>query len=168
MDNALLLIRLAFGLSLAAHGAQKLFGSFGGHGINGTAGFFEKLGFRPAKLLATMAGLGEVAGGLAFAAGLATPLAAGVMLATMLVAILGVHLANGFFAQNGGYELPLLYAMAALAVATAGAGHLSVDAYLGLSGLNGLPAALTTLGLGLAGALPPLLSRRSPAPAPQA
>jgi putative oxidoreductase len=158
METGLLLIRAVFGLALAAHGAQKLFGAFGGHGIAGTGGFFESIGFRPGKLLATMAGLGELGGGLALALGLFTPLASAVVLATMLVAA-SVHAEKGFFAQNGGYELPLLYAAVAVAIAFTGPGQLSVDEALGLS-LSGAKWGLVALGLGVAGALPPLVARR--------
>jgi putative oxidoreductase len=160
MEPGLLLIRLVFGLALAAHGAQKLFGTFGGHGIAGTGGFFEALGFRPGKMFATLAGLGELGGGLAFAAGLFTPLAAAVVIATMLVAIFGVHLPKGFFGQNGGYEMPLLFATVATALAATGPGRLSVDATLGIAWAGPKWAALA-VALGLVGALPPLLTRRS-------
>ena len=76
METGLLIIRVVVGLSLVAHGAQKLFGAFGGHGIAGTAGFFESLGMRPGKLFATLAGLGETGGGLGLALGLLTPFSA--------------------------------------------------------------------------------------------
>ena len=160
MDTGLLLIRAALGLGLAAHGVQKLFGWFGGYGITGTGDFFEKLGFRPGKLMATVAGFGELAGGLALAAGAVTPLASAVAIATMLVAILSVHISKGFFSQNGGYELPLLYAAGAAGIAFAGPGQLSVDALLGVS-LAGGRWGLTALALGVAGALPPLLARQA-------
>jgi putative oxidoreductase len=162
METGLLLIRLVFGLALAAHGAQKLFGSFGGYGIAGTGGFFDSLGFRPGKLFAVVAGLGELGGGLAFAAGLATPLAAAVVLSTMLVAIAGVHLPKGFFGQNGGYEMPLLIATVAIALGFSGPGALSLDAVLQVP-LAGPRWGFIALALGIAGALPPLLARRSKA-----
>lgn len=158
MELGLFLIRAVVGLTLAAHGAQKLFGAFGGHGIAGTGGFFESIGFRPGRPMALVAGLGETLGGLAFAAGLMTPLAAGVILATMLVAIFGVHLANGFFAQGGGFEHPLLIATVALGVAFAGPGPLSLDAVLGID-LSGVQWGLIAVGLGIIGATPPLLAR---------
>jgi putative oxidoreductase len=159
METGLLILRGVFGLALAAHGAQKLFGSFGGYGIAGTGGFFEKLGFRPGKVFAVLAGTGELGGGLALALGFATPLSAAVVIATMLVATVSVHLEKGFFSQNGGYELPLLFATAAAALAFTGPGRLSVDAALGLS-LSGPTWGVVAIALGLLGAAPPLLLRR--------
>src|SRR4051812_19616131 len=125
MEAGLLLVRLFLGLVLAAHGAQKLFGSWGGPGLARTGEHFEGLGFRPGKPFALLAGLGELGGGLAFAAGLLTPFAAAVMIATMLVAILSVHLRQGFFAQNGGYELPLIFAVLSASIGLTGPGALS-------------------------------------------
>jgi putative oxidoreductase len=162
MDAGLLIIRIVVGLTLAAHGAQKLFGMFGGHGLGGTGGFFESLGFRPGKLFAATAGLGEAGGGLALALGLLTPLAAGVVAATMIVAIVSVHLEKGFFTQNGGYEFPLLIGAVALGVAFTGPGRLSVDAAVGLS-FGGARWGLLALALSVFGALPPLASR-TPSP----
>jgi len=162
MALGLLIIRLAVGLTLAAHGAQKLFGMFGGHGIAGTAGFFEAIGFRPGRPLALLAGLGEVAGGLALALGLFTPFAAAVVIATMTVAVVGVHLEKGFFAQNGGYEFALVMALTAAGVAFAGPGALSVDEALGLS-LAGGWWGVIAIGVGIVGSLPPLLSRAAAA-----
>ena len=159
MEIGLLLIRAVFGLALAAHAAQKLFGAFGGHGIAGTGGFFEAIGFRPGRLFATMAGLGELGGGLALTIGLLTPLASAVVIATMLVAA-SVHVEKGFFSQAGGYELPLLYATAAAGIAFVGPGPLSFDEALGLS-LSGVKWGILALGLGVAGALPPLMVRRT-------
>src|SRR5262245_45582768 len=158
MEFGLLLIRVVLGLTLAAHGAQKLFGWFGGYGIAGTGGFFESMGFRPGKLMAVMAGFGEAAGGLGLALGLLTPFAAGLIIATMLVAIVSVHIPKGFFNAGGGYEFPLLIAATALGVTLAGPGPLSLDAVLGLP-LAGAQWAAFALGAGLLGALLPLLRR---------
>lgn len=158
MAFGLLLIRVSFGLALAAHGSQKLFGVFGGFGIAGTGGFFESLGFRPGKPLATMAGVGELVGGIALALGFLTPLASAVLIASMLVAVVGVHWDKGFFSQNGGFELPLLVAAATAGLAFTGAGEASVDGALGLS-LFGARWGVLALVLGLLGAVPPLLVR---------
>jgi putative oxidoreductase len=158
MAFGLLLIRVAFGLALGAHGAQKLFGAFGGHGLAGTGGFFETLGFRPGRPLAILAGAGELGGCFGLALGLLTPLASAVLLASMLVAVVGVHLEKGFFAQEGGYELPLLVAAAAAGLAFTGPGEVSVDAALGLH-LSGARWGILALALGLLGAVPPLASR---------
>jgi putative oxidoreductase len=121
-DLGLLLIRLVVGLSMAAHGSQKLFGWFGGYGISGTGGFFQSIGIKPGKPMAALAGLGEFASGLLLAAGLFTPYAGVLLALIMLVATLKVHVAKGFFAQNGGYELTLLYAAAGVGLALIGPG----------------------------------------------
>ena len=127
MDIALLLIRITVGGILAAHGLQKLFGWFGGHGIRGTAGFLESLGFRPGRAYAWLLGGAELLGGIAFAVGLLTPLAAAAVAGVMLAAIAVVHWDKGFFAQAGGYEFPWALAMAAIALAFSGGGRYSVD-----------------------------------------
>jgi putative oxidoreductase len=149
---------LAFGLSMAAHGAQKLFGSFGGYGLRATGEMFESLGFRPGKPTAALAGVGELLGGLALAFGVFTPLAGAVVIATMLVAIFAVHFEKGFFAQNGGYELPFLVAVVAVALSFAGPGRFSLDELAGFS-FEYPKWGFIALGLGLAGAMPPLFGR---------
>src|SRR5215475_13904046 len=133
MSLGLLILRLVVGLGLAAHGAQKLFGWFGGYGLTGTGQFLEQLGFRPGRAQAAQAGLAEAGGGLLLAAGFLTPLAAAAILAVMIVAAVGVHLQKGFFAQNGGYEYPLVLGAAALTLAFTGPGLLSLDEALGIS-----------------------------------
>jgi putative oxidoreductase len=163
MEYGLLLIRVVIGLSLAAHGAQKLFGMFGGYGIAGTGSFLESLGFRPGKPLAALAGLGELGGGLALAIGLLTPLAAAVIIAAMIVAVFGVHLPKGFFGQNGGYEYPMIVAVVAAGLAFVGPGRLSADAAAGWW-LSGATWGLIAIGVGVVGALIPLLGRRPAAP----
>lgn len=135
MNAALLILRLVVGLGLAAHGAQKLFGWFGGHGLAGTGGYFEGLGFRPGKRFALLAGLGEAGGGLLLALGLGGPLGPALAVLVMIVAAWTVHRKSGFFAMNSGIELPLLYAAGAATVALAGPGAWSLDAALGLRGL---------------------------------
>jgi putative oxidoreductase len=158
MEFGLFLIRIVVGLTLAGHGAQKLFGMFGGYGIAGTGQFFESIGFRPGRVMAAIAGLGELGGGLAFALGLLTPFASAVIIATMAVAIWSVHIEKGFFNQGGGYEFPLMIAAIVLGIAFTGAGPLSLDAILGLPFAGG-EWGFVALGLGLAGALPPLVAR---------
>ena len=133
MDTGLLLARMVLGLLMAAHGAQKLFGWFGGYGLAGTGGFFESLGFRPGRLFAAAAGSTELAGGLLVAAGLLGPLGPALILATMIVAIATVHWQNGVSAQNNGVELPLLYLVAAVVFALTGFGAYSFDAALRLT-----------------------------------
>jgi putative oxidoreductase len=130
MAYGLLLLRVVAGGTLFAHGAQKLFGWFGGSGVRGTAGFFENIGFRPPLLLALLAGLGEAAGAL-FALGFLTPVAALGMTIVMLNAIAVVHWSKGFFNGNGGIEFPLLIATVAVAVAATGPGRFSIDRAIG-------------------------------------
>ncbi len=130
MSLGLLLLRLVVGATMFSHGAQKLFGWFGGGGPQGTAGFMGKLGFRAPLLMAISAGLGE-AGGLAFAAGFVTPLAALGIAVVMINAITLVHWSKGFFNGNGGIEFPLTLVTIAVAVAATGPGRFSVDHALG-------------------------------------
>src|ERR1700733_14059818 len=124
MDIGFLLLRLALGLTVAAHGAQKLFGWFGGPGLDGTGGFFEKLGFVPGRRHALMAGLTEAGGGLLLALGLLTPLAAAVVFAVMVVAGASAHSGKGFFLSGGGYEYTLILGASGLSVAFTGPGRL--------------------------------------------
>ena len=132
MGLGMLVVRLVVGLAIAAHGAQKAFGWFGGYGLKGTGGFFESIGFRPGVLFATLAAGGEIAGGLLTAAGFLGPVGPALIVLVMVVAAGAVHLQNGFWAQNQGYELNVMYIAAALAIAFAGPGALSLDAVLGL------------------------------------
>src|SRR5215813_3687334 len=117
IDTGILFLRVLVGVPIAAHGLQKLFGWFGGYGLKGTGGFFETLGFRPGVMFAAMAGLSELVGGLLLVLGLFTSVGAAAVLGEMLVAMVSVHLRNGFFATNNGIELPFLFAAAALGVA---------------------------------------------------
>jgi putative oxidoreductase len=132
MDTALLLLRVAVGLLLIGHGTQKLFGWFGGYGLAGTGGFFHQVGFRPGKPMAALAGLGEAGGGLLLALGLLTPLAGAAVVGTLLVAA-STHLDKGVWGANGGYELPLLYAVVGAGIALAGPGAVSLDNAFGLT-----------------------------------
>ena len=129
-DLGLLIIRLVIGLLFAAHGTQKLFGWFGGYGIQGTGGWFESIGVKPGAAMAVLAGLGELGGGLLFALGLVTPLAAVLIIVPMIVAIVKVHGANGLWATANGYELNLIIIAIALGVALIGAGNYSLDALI--------------------------------------
>jgi putative oxidoreductase len=127
MDIGLLILRAVVGFALAAHGSQKLFGLFGGHGIRGTGQFFESIGFRPGPVMATFAGLCELGGGLFLAFGLLVPFAAAAIITVMIAATFTVHLEKGFFSQNGGFELPLINAVAAAGLAFTGPGRYSLD-----------------------------------------
>ncbi|MGO4268541.1 DoxX family protein [Paenibacillus sp. TAF58] len=124
----LLIIRLVVGLSFVAHGAQKLFGWFGGYGPKGTGGWMESIGIKPGVAMAVMAGLMEFVGGALFAAGFGTVLASLLIIMTMVGAIVKVHGKNGYWATSGGYEYNLLLIAIAVGVALTGAGAYSVDA----------------------------------------
>ena len=128
----LLVLRLVLGVIFIGHGAQKLFGSFGGPGLKGTAGFFEQLGIKPPYLMAVLAGLAEVVGGILVILGFLTPLATLALIGVMIVAVLTVHLKNGFFVTNGGYEFNLALAGMALTLLIIGAGAYSLDSALGI------------------------------------
>jgi putative oxidoreductase len=133
-DLGLLVLRAGVGGALFAHGAQKLFGWFGGGGIEGTAAMFDSIGFTPGKTNAIAAGLGEAGGGALLALGLATPAAGAAVAGTMVVAS-SMHAPSGFFAQNGGLEYPAMLGVVGAALALTGPGELSLDGALG-HGLN--------------------------------
>jgi putative oxidoreductase len=159
MDLGLFIARLVFGLLLAVHGCQKLFGWLGGPGLRGTATFFESLGFYPGRRFVVVAVLGECGGGLLFALGLFQPAAAASIIAVMIVAIATVHWGNGLLAPNG-IELPLLYLTAALSLALTGPGAHSVDALLGLTSWWTPPVTAIVLATGVVGGLVNLGLRR--------
>src|SRR5215470_16417641 len=163
MNTGVLLLRLAVGLTLSAHGSQKLFGWFGGPGLNGTGQFFEeRLGFRPGRRHALLAGLAEAGGGLLLALGLLTPLGAAAVISVMVVAVFSFHIQKGFFVLNGGYEYNLVLAVAALALAFTGSGSISIDALLNY-GENGTSWGLASLLAGVfAGVIS--LTQRKPVP----
>jgi len=126
------MIRFFTGLFLMPHGAQKLFGWFGGGGLSGTAGFFsQNLGLEPGMFWAVLVGGTEFFGGLCLAVGLLTRPAALAVTVLMAVAVFQVHLGNGFFWSAGGFEYPLLWGLVALAIALRGGGELSVDRAIG-------------------------------------
>ncbi|MBQ1095540.1 DoxX family protein [Streptomyces sp. NPDC097107] len=129
-DLGLLLLRLGTGGVLAAHGAQKLLGWFGGGGIAGTGQAMEAMGYTPGRASATAAGLAEAGGGTLLALGLATP-AAGAAAAGAMVGAAAVHAPNGFFAQAGGYEYAVSLGLTAAGLAVTGPGRLSLDHALG-------------------------------------
>jgi putative oxidoreductase len=133
---------------LAAHGAQKLLGWFGGHGIEGTGQFMESVGYAPGKASATAAGLAEAGGGTLLGLGLATP-AAGAAAAGAMTGAAAVHAPNGFFNQEGGYEYAATLGLAAAGLAVTGPGRLSLDHALGHVLDRGwmVPAALGATGL---------------------
>ena len=156
----LLVARIVLGLLMAAHGSQKLFGWFGGHGLAATGGMFEHLGFRPGKMFATVAAGTEFASGLLVALGLLGPIGPALIISVMIVAAASVHLRNGLFATSNGIEVPLLYATGAAALALTGPGAYSLDAALGLGTLSSPVVAGIALALGILGGVGNLMARR--------
>jgi len=160
ISAGLLVVRLVIGLLMAAHGSQKLFGWFGGHGIAGTGMFFESIGFRPGRFFATLASVTEVVSGILVALGLFGPIGPALMLSVMIVAAVSVHWKNGLFAQSNGIELSLFYGTAAVALALTGFGDYSLDSLLGLQSLYTPTLALAALAIGIVGGVGNLLARR--------
>ncbi len=158
----LLIARLVVGLVMAAHGSQKLLGWFGGHGIAGTAGFLESMGFRPGRPFAIVASATEVVSGILVALGLLGPVGPALMLSVMIVAAVSVHWKNGLFAANGGIEVALFYGAAAVALALTGFGGYSLDSLLGLQSLYTPSFAIIALMIGFLGGVGNLLARRPP------
>ncbi|MEX0817781.1 MAG: DoxX family protein [Gaiellales bacterium] len=162
MEAGLLLIRVVLGGIMAAHGAQKLFGWFGGHGIPGTAGWLESMGLRPARLYAAVNGLAEFGGGALLVLGLLTPLGAAAVAGVMFVAIATVHWKNGFFNSSGGYEFNLLIVATAIGLAMTGPGTISIDHLAGWT-LAGPEWGLAALGISAIAAGSVLAMRTPPA-----
>ena len=157
-DAGLVILRAGVGGVLIAHGTQKLFGWFGGHGLHGTAEAFESMGFTPGRPSALAAGVGEAGGGALVVLGLATPVAGAAAVGTMITAA-AVHAPAGFFAQKGGFEYPALLTVSSGALALIGPGGWSVDKALGYR-LNRPWMAITSLALSVTGATVVLQRRR--------
>lgn len=130
IDLALLIVRTGVGLTIAAHGTQKLFGWFGGKGLTGSGQIFSSMGFEPGKRNALAAGVGETVGGALMAFGIATPVAAAAAASTMAGATASSS-KKGFWAISGGYEYPAVLTLTAAGIAISGPGRYSVDALLG-------------------------------------
>lgn len=162
MDTVLLIARLFLGLGLAAHGAQKLFGWFGGGGVNKTGEFFVQLGWNQGPFFAAAAGLAEFGGGMLAALGFLGPIGPAMMIMVMLVAALTVHIHNGFFLDKKGWEIPMSYAMGALLLAFTGPGEYSLDNLLGLEWLSSPQTAWLAVGAGVVIALINVMLRRQP------
>ncbi len=133
IDLSLLVLQLGVGLTFAAHGAQKVFGWWGGPGLAGWEGAIATMGFRPARFFGIASAATELGGGLLLAAGLLTPLAAAALVLQAVVIIGHVHWRNGFFNARSGIEFPLLLGLGAAAIGLAGASAISADAVLGLA-----------------------------------
>ncbi|MCL2418945.1 MAG: DoxX family membrane protein [Conexibacteraceae bacterium] len=146
-----LLLRASVGGFFIGHGTQKLFGWFGGQGLQGQAETFEQMGLKPGKVQATAAGAAETLGGAGVLLGYRTPLAAAGLVSVMATAINRVHLPNGPWAHKGGYEYNVVLAAAAVSLAESGPGSLSLDALRGKE-KTGAKWGLFSLGLGLVGA----------------
>jgi putative oxidoreductase len=159
MDLALLVLRVVVGLLFVAHGSQKLLGAFGGLGLKGTADMFDAIGMRPGRLQARAAGAAEFVGGALLALGLVTPVGAALAIAVMVGAILTVHLPNGIWNFNGGYEYNAVLVAAAFALAGIGPGQWSLDNALGID-WSSTGWALAALGAGLIGGLCAVIAAR--------
>jgi putative oxidoreductase len=153
VSTGLLILRLVAGLTLAAHGAQKLFGWFGGGGIKGTLQMQERMGLKPAPLWAGMVLLGEFGGGLSLALGFLTPLGAAAMIGTMFMAIAKAHWKNGFWNGKRGIEFPLQLLTIGVVLGIAGPGSYSLDTLFGITlpGVLFLILALAALLVDVAG-----------------
>jgi putative oxidoreductase len=161
-----LILRLIVGGYFVGHGTQKLFGWFGGYGPEGTGQFFESIGLRPGKRHALAAGAAEAGGGALLVAGAATPIAASVLTATMLTAINRVHLKNGPWVSDQGYEYNLVLIAVTLALAETGPGHPSIDDAIGAK-WHGPKWAFRSLVLGVIGAVGAhIVAESAPAPEP--
>ncbi|WNF23441.1 DoxX family protein [Mesobacillus jeotgali] len=130
MDLGLLIIRLVIGILFIGHGAQKLFGWFGGYGLKGTGGWFDSIGMKPGVTMALFAGLAELIGGILLGAGFLTPLAALMIAGTMLMAIIKVHAPNGLWSTANGYEYNLTLIAVTVGLALIGPGKYAIDAIL--------------------------------------
>jgi putative oxidoreductase len=150
MTLGTLALRGTIGPLFVGHGAQKLFGAFGGHGLEGTGGFFESLGLRPGRRHAKAAGVAELAGGALLTLGALTPLATTLVSSTMVTAIRKAHAEKGPWVTNGGWEYNAVLVAAMTALADAGPGRASVDGRL-LPRLNGPAIAAASLAAAVAG-----------------
>ena len=177
MKLGLTVLRVVIGALFFGHGTQKLYGWFGGHGIEGTAGFFESLGLKPGRRHATAAGATEAGGGALIALGFLTPAAAASLIGVMSTAIEKVHLKNGPWAGNGGYEYNLVLIAIMVVLADLGPGDFSIDRALGIE-VKGPGVAVLALGGGVVGSYlmtrpsgnggEPPVAEEAPAPEPEA
>ena len=165
MNLGTVAIRGVIGPLFVGHGAQKLWGKFGGHGLEGTGGYFEQLGLRPGQKHARNAGIAEVAGGALLTAGALTPVATTLISSTMITAIRKAHVKNGPWVTDGGFEYNAVLVAAMTAIAEAGPGTPSVDAAL-FPGLKGKGLALLSLAAAAAGSylVTEQLNEAGPAP----
>jgi putative oxidoreductase len=165
LSVGLLVIRIVFGLLMAAHGSQKLFGWAGGYGITGTGEWFTSIGYNPGKMFATAAGFSEFTSGLLIALGLLGPVGPALMISVMIVALITVHRANGLLATSNGIELPLLYIAVADGLALTGFGRYSLDAKFDLVSMWTPTMVWIVILIGLVGGLANVAIRKAPPPA---
>jgi putative oxidoreductase len=163
LSLGLLLVRVVIGLIMAAHGAQKLLGWFGGYGLRGTGEFFVQLGFQPGPAFAAAASLSEIISGILVVFGFLGPIGPALMVSVMIVAAMTVHWEHGLFAANNGIELPLLYGIAAFGLALTGFGQYSLDNLLGIAGHLPITDTWIALTAGVVGGFANLALRRRPA-----
>lgn len=152
MELGLFVLRFVIGAFFIGHGSQKLWGAFGGAGVEGTTGFMESLGLKPGRTLAISAGLAEFLGGCLLVLGLVTPLAAAMIIAVMTTAIITVHLKNGPWITDSGWEYCAVIMAGCFALAGVGAGQVSLDYALGWD-VAGTGWALAALAAGVIGGL---------------
>jgi putative oxidoreductase len=167
MGIGLLLVRVVIGFLMAAHGAQKLFGWFGGYGLRKTGEAFGQIGFQPGSAFAAAASISEIGGGLLIALGFLGPIGPALMVSVMIVAAIAVHWKNGLLAANG-IELTLLYATVGFGLALTGFGQYSLDAWLGIAGRWSASLTWIILTAGVVGGFANLALRRRPAVAVRA
>jgi putative oxidoreductase len=162
---AFLIVRLLVGLGILAHGSQKLFGSFGGPGLKGMGDGMTAMGYRPGVLFALLAGLGEFVAGLLIVFGFLGPIGPALLILVMVTAIGTVHVKNGYWVANNGYEFNTIYIAAALLLAFVGFGDWSLDHAWGTAVFSAPGQTWIVVGIGVVLALLSLASRR---PAPSA
>lgn len=160
MEIGPLLLRVVVGLLFVGHGTQKLFGWFGGGGLDGTAGFYRKLGYPKPRFMAIAAGATEAGSGLLLTLGLFTPLAAAGIIGVMINAAVAAHADNGLWSTNGGYEYNLVLGTAAATLAFTGPGALAFGA-----GFGGTGWGVAAIAFGVTAAIPVLALRRTEEPA---
>lgn len=160
-DIALLTLRVVVGALIVGHGVGNLFGWFGGFGLNGTGAIFHRLGFRPGRRYAGVAGLTELGAGILLGIGLGTPLAAAGLIGLMVTTIFSAHRGKGPWYFNGGWEYNVTLLSVGNALAFAGPGWLSVDHSIGFDD-GRIGWGIAALTLGLASGVAALATRRSP------
>ncbi|HWV55902.1 MAG TPA: DoxX family protein [Longimicrobiales bacterium] len=162
LSSGLLVARLVLGSYMAAHGAQKLFGWFGGYGLANTTAAFEQMGFRPGRAFVVAASLTEIVSGVLVAAGFLGPIGPALMISVLIVAAVTVHWQHGLFVTSNGIEHTAIFGASALALALTGPGLFSLDAVLGIDAWWSPRAAWLAIAVAVVGAVTNLSARRLP------